>query len=95
MVPGMSYSSEQCAFPPGSRLLLYTDGLTEVFSGDEEFGCDRLSDTFRDASREDAAANLTTLWETLSSFSENAPQIDDMTAIAICHLPHAQENTFA
>jgi serine phosphatase RsbU (regulator of sigma subunit) len=95
MVPGMSYSSEKCAFPPGARLLLYTDGLTEVFSGDEEFGCDRLSDAFRDASRDDADANLTTLWETLSSFSDNAPQTDDMTAIAICHLRHAQENTFA
>lgn len=95
MIPGMSYSSEKCAFPPGSRVLLYTDGLTEVFCGDEEFGCDRLSDTFRDASHEDAAANLAKLWETLSSYSANAPQTDDMTAIAICHLRHAQENTFA
>jgi len=73
-------------FPPGSRVLLYTDGLTEVFCDDEEFGCDRLSDSFRDAPRASAPAILDTLWETLRSFSSNAPQTDDMTAIAICHL---------
>jgi sigma-B regulation protein RsbU (phosphoserine phosphatase) len=93
MVPGMSYSAETCVFPPGSRALLYTDGLTEVFCADDEFGCDRLSDTFRDASQDDAATNLATLWETLRSYSDNAPQTDDMTAIAICHLCSAQENT--
>lgn len=95
MIPGMSYASEKRPFPPGARLLLYTDGLTEVFCGDEEFGCDRLSDAFRNASHEDAAANLTTLWEILSSYSASAPQTDDMTAIAICHVRHPQENTLA
>jgi serine phosphatase RsbU (regulator of sigma subunit) len=92
MVPGMSYAARTFAFPPGSRVLLYTDGLTEVFCGDDEFGCDRLSDTFRDSSNEDAATSLSTLWETLRSYSDNAPQTDDMTAIAICHLRPAQEN---
>lgn len=95
MIPGMSYSSETSSFPPGSRVLLYTDGLTEVFCGDDEFGCDRLSDTFRDASHEDAAANLYTLWEALRSYSDNAPQTDDMTAIAICHLRPPQENALS
>jgi serine phosphatase RsbU (regulator of sigma subunit) len=91
MIPGMSYSAETAPFPPGSRVLLYTDGLTEVFCGDEEFGCERLSDTFRDASHDDAATNLSTLWEVLRSYSDNAPPTDDMTAIAICHLSPPQE----
>jgi serine phosphatase RsbU (regulator of sigma subunit) len=95
MIPGMSYSAETSSFPPGSRVLLYTDGLTEVFCGDEEFGCDRLSETFRDASHEDAASILSTLWETLHSYSDNAPPTDDMTAMAICHLPSQQENAHA
>jgi serine phosphatase RsbU (regulator of sigma subunit) len=95
MLPGMTYTAETSSFPPGSRVLLYTDGLTEVFSGDDEFGCDRLSDTFRSASPHDAAAALATLWETLSSYSDNAPQTDDMTAVAICHLAPPQENALA
>jgi len=95
MIPGMSYSAEASPFPQGSRVLLYTDGLTEVFCGDEEFGCDRLGDTFREASHEDAATSLATLWETLRSYSDNAPQTDDMTAIAICHLRPVQENALS
>ena len=46
LLPGMRYSSEKCGFTPGTRLLFYTDGLTEVFRGDEEFGSERLLDEF-------------------------------------------------
>ena len=46
LLPGMRYASERCAFPPGARLLLYTDGLTEAFRGDEEFGPERLMANF-------------------------------------------------
>ena len=46
LLPGMRYSSEKRRFTPGSRLLFYTDGLTEVFKGDEEFGPERLLDEF-------------------------------------------------
>lgn len=91
MLPGMTYASEMLECPPGSRLLLYTDGLTEVFRGDEEFGTDRLIETFRSAPSPHAESTLDLLWETLGSFSLNAPQTDDMTALAICHLHPSQE----
>jgi phosphoserine phosphatase RsbU/P len=92
MLPGMSYSAEILPFPPGSRILLYTDGLTEVFQGDEEFGCDRLIATFGEIPAANAGHILNSIWETLASFSSNAPQTDDMTALAICHLhPSPQE----
>src|SRR6202046_5965704 len=42
LLPGMTYSSERLVFGQGSRLLFYTDGLTEVFRAEEEFGQDRL-----------------------------------------------------
>lgn len=91
MLPEMQYSAETIAFPAGSRVLLYTDGITEVFHGDDEFGFDRLSETFCGAATADAEKILDTLWETLVSYSMNAPQTDDMTAIAVCHLlPHQE-----
>jgi serine phosphatase RsbU (regulator of sigma subunit) len=46
LLPGMRYSIEKHGFNPGSRLLFYTDGLTEVFQGDEEFGPERLLNEF-------------------------------------------------
>jgi serine phosphatase RsbU (regulator of sigma subunit) len=86
MLPDMQYAAETVVFPAGARVLLYTDGMTEVFCGDDEFGCERLTDTFRSTASSDAGTILETLWETLASFSIHAPQTDDMTAIAICHL---------
>lgn len=91
MLPGMEYSVETLDFPPGSRLLLYTDGLTEVFREEEEFGTERLINAFRTVQSPDAEPILDVLWDTLGSFSLHAPQTDDMTALAICHLDPSQQ----
>jgi sigma-B regulation protein RsbU (phosphoserine phosphatase) len=93
MLPDMSYVSEVLACPPGSRILLYTDGLTEVFQGEEEFGGDRLISAFGDVPTSDAGQILSALWETLTSFCSAAPQTDDMTALAICH-QHSSSQEF-
>jgi serine phosphatase RsbU (regulator of sigma subunit) len=84
LIPGMQYSSEKHAFTPGTRLLFYTDGLTEVFKGDEEFGPERLLEEFSKCPSEKADGILDALWTTLEEFSAGAPQADDMTALALC-----------
>jgi serine phosphatase RsbU (regulator of sigma subunit) len=86
MLPGMTYTSEIHDFPAGSRLLFYTDGLTEVFQGDDEFGTERLVAAFVEGRSWEAPKILESLWETLAAFSKNEPQSDDMTALAVCHL---------
>ncbi|MGA9718831.1 MAG: SpoIIE family protein phosphatase [Acidobacteriaceae bacterium] len=83
LVPGMQYSAEQYAFPEGSRLLFYTDGLTEVFLGNEEFGAERLLKSFQGCSFEESAAILDGLWQELHDFCGGAHQEDDMTALAL------------
>ena len=93
MLPGMSYSAETMPFAPGARVLLYTDGMTEVFCGDDEFGTERLAEEFRTNPSHSAEQILNTLWDTLASFSINAPQTDDMTALAVCHLSPSQQET--
>src|SRR5580658_7487712 len=84
LLPGMTYSSEKYGFMPGSKLLLYTDGLTEVFKGDEEFGPERLMDQFSKCQCQKADGILDALWTTLEEFSAGGPQADDMTALALC-----------
>jgi serine phosphatase RsbU (regulator of sigma subunit) len=84
LLPGMRYESEKHGFAPGSRLLFYTDGLTEVFRGDEEFGPERLMDEFSKCPSQKADGILDALWTTLEEFSEGGPQADDMTALALC-----------
>lgn len=86
LMPGMRYATERVSFPAGSRLLLYTDGLTEVARGEdyEEFGQERLDETFRLTEPKGAEDTLESLWGTLDAFTEGGPQQDDMTAIALC-----------
>jgi serine phosphatase RsbU (regulator of sigma subunit) len=93
MLPGSRYTIERVSTQPGARLLLYTDGLTEVFQGEEEFGQDRLMNTFRAVdtlgssdSGQQAENILANVWTTLDTFTEGAPQQDDMSAIALCRL---------
>jgi sigma-B regulation protein RsbU (phosphoserine phosphatase) len=83
LVPGMQYSSEHFDFSPGSKLLLYTDGLTEVFRGEDEYGPERLLDTFRQYTVTDSAAILDSLWQELHDFCGGSHQEDDMTALAL------------
>lgn len=83
LFPGMQYLGERCAFGPGARLLFYTDGLTEVFKGDEEFGPERLLKEFCACPAENADGILDALWTAIEEFSEGGPQGDDMTALAL------------
>ncbi len=84
LIPGMRYTSERCPFLPGSRLLFYTDGLTEAFRGDEEFGAERLMANFSECRSNQADDILDALWTAIGDFVEGGPQGDDMTALALC-----------
>jgi len=91
LLPGMGYTSERCGFTPGTRLLFYTDGLTEVFKGDEEFGAERLLAEFSKCPARKADDILDALWAATAEFAEEGPQSDDMTALALCRAASATE----
>src|ERR1700728_4587460 len=84
LLPGMRYSTEKCGFIPGTRLLFYTDGLTEVFRGDEEFGPERLLEVFSTCPVVQADDILGALWTAIGEFSQGGAQGDDMSALALC-----------
>ena len=83
MLPFSSYLSENYALGTSARLLVYTDGLTEVFRGEEEFGEIRLLEAFSDCEDLTPNATLDCLWSTLETFSEGQEQCDDMTALVL------------
>jgi serine phosphatase RsbU (regulator of sigma subunit) len=88
MLAGMQYETEYLPFPEGARLLVYTDGLTEVYKEDyEEFGESRLLEAFQGSAALDGADTLVELWNTIGEFSGNQPQVDDMTALAVSRTP--------
>lgn len=89
LLPDMTYKAERCPLPPGSRLLFYTDGLTEAFRGDEEFGPERLMASFSKYPEPKADGILDALWTAIHSFVEGGPQGDDMTALVLCRTTEA------
>jgi serine phosphatase RsbU (regulator of sigma subunit) len=91
LLPGMTYTGERRPFVPGARLLFYTDGLTEVFKGDEEFGPERLMNEFSTCPADKADGILDAIWTAIEAFSEGGPQGDDMTALTLCRATDATE----
>ncbi|MES2475525.1 MAG: GAF domain-containing SpoIIE family protein phosphatase [Verrucomicrobiota bacterium] len=69
---------------PGDCVLFYTDGVKEaVDPNEEEFGMERMSETFRCAAPLGAEAVLTRMQEELRKFTGDGPQMDDITLVAI------------
>jgi phosphoserine phosphatase RsbU/P len=83
MLPFSSYLSEKYVLGPSARLLIYTDGMTEVFRAEEEFGEERLLQCFCDCEALTPESTLARLWSTLEAFSEGQERCDDMTALVL------------
>jgi phosphoserine phosphatase RsbU/P len=68
----------------GDCVLFYTDGVKEAMDvNEEEFGMERMSETFRRAAPLGAEAILNRMQEDLKSFTGEGPQMDDITLVAI------------
>ncbi len=73
------YSSTQLQLAAGSRLLFYSDGITEATNPeDDEYGADRLEKHFRQA---DASAE--SILEDVRTFANGAGLHDDATVILV------------
>jgi sigma-B regulation protein RsbU (phosphoserine phosphatase) len=76
--PG-GYSEAQVLLAPGSRLLFYSDGITEATNlEDDEYGAERLEKHFR---RTDASAE--SILEDVRTFANGAGLHDDATVILV------------
>ena len=68
----------------GDCVLFFTDGVKEaVNENGEEFGLERLADTFQDAAKVGAEAVVTQVQEVVNAFTDEDAQMDDVTIVAI------------
>ncbi len=88
MVP-VAYSGMECAFPPGSRLFVYTDGVTEAMNRDEElFGEDRLAAALARTSGLTPREALATVEGDVHRHVRDAGLTDDLTMLLLeCNPP--------
>jgi serine phosphatase RsbU (regulator of sigma subunit) len=83
LFPWSEYASQQVVLDSGSRLLVYTDGLSETCRGEEMFGEDRLLQTLRDCDASNAQDVIEALWVALNEFTDEPHQADDMSALVL------------
>jgi len=84
------YEEQQIDFPPGSALLLYTDGLTEAmyFASDGSrklFGEDRLLHDVGKNSKASAVELIDFLKQHVAVFADGTEQSDDLTMLFLRH----------
>lgn len=91
LLPISSYKKVEYPLDPGARVLVYTDGMTEVFRDKDEFGEARLLEFFLDSEKLAPDETLDALYKTLENFSLGYDQTDDMTALVLHRNPEAEK----
>ena len=83
-----SFDVCQLSLGPGDKLLLYTDGVTEMFNAaGDEFGVARMQSLAGRHAATEPVAMLTACMEELRGFSQAAKQTDDLT-LMVLHRTH-------
>lgn len=85
IVPGLSYRGGEAQLEPGSRLLIYTDGVTEAEDdASRMLGEDRLLARIQSLAAAASADLVDAVFAEVQTFAEGAQQSDDITVLAIC-----------
>jgi sigma-B regulation protein RsbU (phosphoserine phosphatase) len=85
LLPGSRYQAREVTVEPGDLLCIYSDGITEAESLDEEeFGMRRLCDVLRARRGElSLQAVLDAIRETVEEFTRGQSQGDDQTLLVV------------
>ncbi len=79
-----SYVVGETPLPPGSLLLLYTDGVTEAEdTSGAQFGEERLHDLLNSAPRAEPESTLRNVVNSVDSFAQDRALGDDLTLLAL------------
>jgi len=74
-----SYPEESIGFPPGSRLLIYSDGISEAMNpSEEEYGEERIK-----SKMSAETSGIKELLDDVQAFMQGSPASDDMTVVMI------------
>ena len=84
MLPDLAYEAATFQFERGDVLCLYTDGVTEAFSGTgEQFGAERMTAILRDMRHESSSVIGAALISAVEAFSGLDRQADDLTLVLL------------
>ena len=83
IMPAARYEQKNVRLAPGDAVVLFSDGVTEASRPDidEEFGEDRLAETFVKIRNLPAQSIVQAITHQLQEFTEGAPPADDITLV--------------
>lgn len=88
--PGMQYERAFVALPHGSRVVLYTDGITEAMNAaGEGFGLERLKQRLSASAGDSPAQCSDAIVQAVRTWRGGAGLDDDVTVIIVDHVPQA------
>jgi sigma-B regulation protein RsbU (phosphoserine phosphatase) len=94
MVPGLSYRGGEAQLEPGSRLLIYTDGVTEAEDNARRMlGEDRLLARVQSLPAAASAELVDAVFAEVQAFADGAQQSDDITVLAIYRVAGSDRST--
>ena len=83
---GINYKEDSMILEPGSKIFMYTDGVTEAVNDSQEmYGSERVLDVLnrnKDAEDEEIINNIS---ESLDAFVNDAEQFDDITIMSVTY----------
>ena len=89
-LPDQKYAQQTTILQPGDVLVLYTDGITEARTPEEDkavedrlFGEDRLVQIIKDSASLSAREIQSAILNAVSIHTKNTPQGDDITLVII------------
>lgn len=84
LLPFAPYTEQSQVLEPGDVLILYTDGISEAMThDDEEWGEERMIAAAQPARSKPAGDVLDTIFAAVDAFTAGAPQHDDMTLLVL------------
>ena len=87
VVDGIDFAESEVALPPGSAIVMYTDGVTEAFDGDGAlYGEARLEAALQAANGGNARSLVDTVVDSVLHYAAGTDQADDITCLALRYL---------
>jgi phosphoserine phosphatase RsbU/P len=84
LLPDAPYTEQSLTLEPGDLLILYTDGISEAMTNDdEEWGDERMIASASALRNKPAAEVLRAMFADADKFTAGAPQHDDMTLLVL------------
>jgi sigma-B regulation protein RsbU (phosphoserine phosphatase) len=84
LLPLAPYTEQSLIMMPGDLLLLYTDGISEAMThDDEEWGEERMIASAERVRSREAPKILSEIFKDADAFTAGAPQHDDMTLLVL------------